>query len=106
MNKEHVTSNDLRKYKKLLLLTNVHLEGYEPAGAINVGRGKKFRKIIAPFSRGTKAGVSKQGYAVQGKNTKLTEIYYNPEKAAAFSTLDKLAAAIPRKIKSDVKTWL
>jgi hypothetical protein len=36
----------------------------------------------------------------------LTAIYYNPEKPAAFSTLDKLAAAIPRKNKSDVKAWL
>jgi hypothetical protein len=34
---------------------------------------------------------------VHGKNTKLTAEYYNPEKPAAFSTLDKLAAAIPRK---------
>jgi hypothetical protein len=40
VNKEHVTSDDLRKYKKILLLTNAHLEGYDPAGAINVGRGK------------------------------------------------------------------
>jgi hypothetical protein len=40
---------------------------------------------------------------VHGKNNKLTAIYYNPEKPTAFSTLDKLAAAIPRKIKSDIK---
>ena len=37
VNKEHVTSDDLRKYKKILLLTNAHLEGYHPADAINVG---------------------------------------------------------------------
>jgi len=42
---------------------------------------------------------------LHGKNTKMTSIYYNTEKPTAFSTLDKLAAAIPRKIKSDVK-WL
>jgi len=81
------------------------LEGYDPAGAINFGRGKKFHEIIAPFSRGPKAGVSNRGYAVHGKNTKLTAIYYNSEKAAAFSSLDKLAAAIPRKNKSDIKAW-
>ena len=51
VNKEHVTSDDLRKYKKILLLTNAHLEGYDTAGAINVGRGKMFREIIAPFER-------------------------------------------------------
>jgi len=36
----------------------------------------------------------------------LTAIYYNPEKRTAFSTLDKQAAAIPRKNKSGVKEWL
>jgi len=46
LNKEHVTSDDLRKYKKILFLTNAHLEGYHPAGAINVGR-KKINEIIA-----------------------------------------------------------
>jgi len=106
VNKEHVTSDDLRKYKKILLLNNVHVEGCDPAGAINVGRGKKFREIIAPFSRGPKAWVSHRGYAVHGKNTKLNAIYYNSEKPTAFSTLAKLAAAIPRKNKSDVKAWL
>ena len=51
--KEHVTSDDLRKYKKILLLTNAHLEGYQPGGVINVSRGKKFREIIAPlYGRG------------------------------------------------------
>jgi len=29
-NKEHVTSDDLRTYKKILLMTNTHLEGYRP----------------------------------------------------------------------------
>ena len=67
VNKDYVTSEDLRKYKKILLLTNAHLEGYDPTGAINVGRGKKFREIIARFSRGPKAGVSNQGYAVHEK---------------------------------------
>jgi len=105
-NKEHVISDDLRKYKKILLLTNAHLEGYDPAGAINVRRGKSSSKLSPPFSRGTKAGVSNRGYAVHGTNTKLTAIYYNPEKLTAFSTLDKLAAAISRNNKSDVKAWL
>jgi hypothetical protein len=62
VNKEHVTSDDLRKYKKILLLTNAHLEGYDPASAINVGRGKKFSEIIAPLfarpkSRGVESGL-------------------------------------------------
>jgi len=52
VNKEHVTLDDLRK-QKILLLTNAHLEGYQPGGVINVSRGKKFREIIAPlYGRG------------------------------------------------------
>jgi hypothetical protein len=67
VNKEHVTSDDLRKYKKILLLTNAHLEGYQPGGPINVVRVKNFREFIALFSRGPKAWVSNQGYPVHGK---------------------------------------
>ena len=33
-------------------------------------------------------------------------LYYYHEKPTAFSTLDKLSAAIPRKIKSDIRAWL
>jgi len=49
VNKEHVISDDLRKYKIILLLTNAHLEGYDPAGAINVGRGKNSTKLSPSF---------------------------------------------------------
>ena len=49
VNKEHVTSEELRTYKKILLLTNAHLEGYQPGGVLNVSRGKKLREIIAPL---------------------------------------------------------
>ena len=49
VNKEHVTSDDMRKFKKILLLTNAHLEGYQQGGVINVGRGTNFREIIAPL---------------------------------------------------------
>ena len=43
VNKKHVTSDYLRTYKKILLLTNAHLEAYQPGSIINVCRGKKFR---------------------------------------------------------------
>ena len=49
VNKGHLTSADLRKYKKILLLPNAHLEGYQPGGVIRVGRRKNFREIIAPL---------------------------------------------------------
>jgi hypothetical protein len=64
VNKEHVTSDDLRKYKKILLPTKAHLEGYHPAGVIIVSRGKNSAKLSPPFSQGPKAGVSNQAYAV------------------------------------------
>jgi len=67
VNKEHMISDDLRKYNKILLLTNAHLKGYQAGGVINVGLGKTFLEIIAPFSRGPKAGVSNRGYAVMEK---------------------------------------
>ena len=41
LNKENVTSDDLRKYKKILLQTNAHLERYQPGGVISVSRGEK-----------------------------------------------------------------
>jgi len=78
MNKEHVTADELTKYKKILLLTNAHLEGYDPACAINVGRGKKFRESIDPtFARPNSMGVG-SGLRRAWKNNKLTAIYYNP----------------------------
>jgi len=60
VNKEHVTSDDLRQYKKVLLLSNGHLEVYAPAGENNVRRGRKLREIIAlifarPKSRGVES---------------------------------------------------
>jgi len=106
VNKEHVTSDDMRKYKKILLLTNDHLEGYDPAGAINVGRGKSFAKLSPRFSQSPKTGVSNRGHAVHAKYNKMAALYYNPEISTAFSTLDKLAATLPKKNKSDVRAWL
>jgi hypothetical protein len=64
-----------------------------------------FREIIAPLFAKLKSRGAESGLRRAWKNTKLTAIYYNPEKPT-FSTLDKQAAAIPRKNKSDVKAWL
>ena len=69
--------------------------------------GKNSVELSPRFSRSPKAVVSNRGYAVHGKNTKMAAgaLYYNPEKPTAFSTLDKLSAALPKKNKSDVKAW-
>ena len=58
---------------------------------------KNSAKLSSPFSQGPKAGVSNRGYAVHGKNTKMSSLYYNPEKPTEFSTLDKLSEALPKK---------
>jgi len=41
--------------------------------------------------------VSIRGYAVHGKNFKMAALYYNPKKSTAFSTLDNMSAALPKK---------
>ena len=68
---------------------------------------KRSAKLSPHFSRSPKAGVSIEGYAVHGKNTKMAAraLYYNPEIPTTFSTLDKLAAALPKKYKSDFKAF-
>jgi len=71
--------------------------------------GEKSSSELSPrFSRSPNAGLSNRGHAVHGKNTKMTAraLYYNPEKPTAFSTLDKLSEALPKKNKSEVRAWL
>ena len=77
VNKEHVTSDDPKTYKKILLLTNAHLEGYQHGGIINVSQEKKFSEIIAPhFTRGQETEVINRGYAVHGKILSCPPEYY------------------------------
>jgi len=45
--RDKLTSDDLRAYKKILLLTNGHLTGYVPDGNIHISSGTKFRDIIS-----------------------------------------------------------
>jgi len=61
VNKEHVKSNDQRKYTKILLLTNAHLEVYQPGGVINVSRRKMFREIFASVFASPKGRVFESG---------------------------------------------
>jgi hypothetical protein len=58
INKQHVTSDDLRTYKNILLITNSHFEVYQPGGVINVTGGKNFSEIISPlFAKSKDRGV-------------------------------------------------
>jgi hypothetical protein len=99
VNKEHVTSDYLRKYKKILLLARLIWRDISQEESLMSAKGKNSAKLSPPFSRGPKAGVLNQGYAAHGKNTKMAAraLYYNPEKPSAFSTLNKLSAALPKK---------
>jgi len=39
--------DDLKKYKKILVLTNTHLTDHQPGGDIQVTRGPKFHDVIS-----------------------------------------------------------
>jgi len=54
VNKEIVTATDLRQYKRILNLTSVHLEVYEPGAPIHISKGAKFRTVIAKLFPQTK----------------------------------------------------
>jgi hypothetical protein len=70
--------------------------------------GKISVKSSPPFSRGSKSEVSKRGYAVHGKNTKMATraLFYNPAKPSTFSVANELSTALSRKNKPDVREWL
>jgi len=47
VNRKHITTDDLKKYKKILVLTNGHLTDYQPGVDIQVTRGPKFNEFIS-----------------------------------------------------------
>ena len=108
VNKEHVTSDALKRYKKILLLTDTQLEVYQPGISLISTEGKSSAKTSPPFAREPKPEVSDRCYAVHGKNSKLSAkaFYYIPAKPSAYSSLNKPSAALSRKTKSDVRAWL
>ena len=103
-----MTSEYAMTYKKILLLTNGHMEGYQSGGVINVSRWKTFRDIIAQFFAMPKGRGVDQGYAVHGKNNKMPSraLCYNPAKPTAFASLNKLSAALPNRNKPDIRAYL
>ena len=42
-----ITEEDLKKYKRILEMTNTHLDGYESRGNIQTSNRSKFRDVIA-----------------------------------------------------------
>jgi len=49
-----------------------------------------------------------QCYVARGNNIDMFagKLYYDPTRQSASSTLEKLAVAIPKKIRSEVRVWL
>jgi len=54
VDKESVTTADLKQYKTILEMTNVHLEGYEPHANIRTSKGLKYKEIISKLFSGTR----------------------------------------------------
>jgi len=49
VNRRKITTDDLKKYKKILELTNAHLTDYRTGVDIQITRGSKYRDVIAPL---------------------------------------------------------
>ena len=74
-----ITTDDLKKYKKILELTNAHLTSYQPVGDIQIRRGAKYREVIAPlFSHTRRARGEHVSPAVAEVATNLTAYYFPP----------------------------
>jgi len=58
VDRRKITTDDLKKYKKILELTNAHLTDYRPGADIQITRGSKYRDVIAPlFPRNRRRGI-------------------------------------------------
>ena len=47
VNRGVVIADDLKRYKKILHLTNAYLQGYKPGGNVHTSRGPKLREVIS-----------------------------------------------------------
>jgi len=55
VDKDSVTTADLKQYNTILVMTNAHLEGYEPRANIRTSKGLKYKEIISKlFPGGTR----------------------------------------------------
>ena len=66
VNSDVITKSDLNSSKRIPLLTNAHLGGYEPGSDIQISCGVKFAKIISklfPQSRRRRRSALRQYWA-------------------------------------------
>jgi len=55
VDKNSVTTADIKQYKTILEMTNAHLEGYKPRANIHTSKGVKYKEIISQlFPGGTR----------------------------------------------------
>jgi len=54
VDKESVTTADLKQYQTILEMTNAHLEGYESHANIRTSKGLKYKEIISKLFSGTR----------------------------------------------------
>ena len=54
LDKDSVTTADLKQYKTILEMPNAHLQGYEPRASIRTSKGVKYKEIISKVFPGTR----------------------------------------------------
>ena len=58
VDRRKITTDDLKKYKKILELINAHLTDYRAVADIQITRGFKYRDVIAPlFPHNNRRGI-------------------------------------------------
>jgi len=60
VDKESVTTANLKQYKTILEMTNAHLEGYEPHANIRTSEGLKYREVISRLFPGTTTALGRE----------------------------------------------
>jgi len=63
VNRKFITTDDLKKYKKILVLTNAHLTDYQPSGNIHLTRGPNCHDVISHCFRRPGGELSNPHYA-------------------------------------------
>jgi len=102
-----ITIDDLKKYKKILELTNANLTGYQPGADIPITRGSNYRDVIAPLiPKYLNSVTSPMGEVLMAAAA--SRLYHDSARPTAFSTLRKLGVALKKNNNKldDIRDWL
>ena len=108
VNRSVVTTEDLKRYKTILQMTNAHLKGYEPGNNVQTSHGPKFREVTSNFipqttrHRGVELSLRQhcERYIMAGK------LYFEPKHPSGYSTLNRLHAAARGKMAGELRAWI